>query len=100
MNRSSVKRERGGSHSLLVGVFFNVNDIVGHGLVGQLVQDGTDWVEASLHYEQLGLGLFLTHTKHIKAKVNMIRGQEGHPSDADPRREMAKIRLIWHRSHH
>lgn len=45
--------------SLLVGVFLDINEVVSHGLVGQLMQDGADGVKTSLHYQQLGLGLSL-----------------------------------------
>lgn len=36
-----------------------MNEIVGHGLVGQLVQDGGHRIKASVDYQQLGLGLLL-----------------------------------------
>lgn len=60
---------------LLVCVTLDVNEVVGHGLVGKLMQDGADGVKTSFHYQQLGLGLSLvggggtdmktnTHTHH------------------------------------
>lgn len=45
--------------NLLVGVILDVDEVVGHGLVGELMQDGADWVKASLHYQQLCLSLSL-----------------------------------------
>lgn len=44
---------------LLVGVALDINAVVSHGLVGQLVQDGADGVKPSLHDQQLGLSLSL-----------------------------------------
>lgn len=44
---------------LRVCVILDVNEVVGHGLVGQLMQDGADGVKASFHYQQLGLSLCL-----------------------------------------
>lgn len=44
---------------LLVGVILDVDEVVGHGLVGELMQDGADWVKAPLHDQQLCLGLSL-----------------------------------------
>lgn len=36
---------------LLVGVVLDINEIISHGLVGQLMQDGADGVKTSLHYQ-------------------------------------------------
>lgn len=44
---------------LLVGVILDINEVISHGLVGQLMQDRGDGVKTSLHYQQLGLGLSL-----------------------------------------
>lgn len=43
----------------LVGVVLDVNEVVGHGLVRQLVQDGAHGVKIPVYYQQLGLGLSL-----------------------------------------
>lgn len=44
---------------LLVGVILDVDEVISHGLVGELMQDGADRVKAPLHYQQLCLGLSL-----------------------------------------
>lgn len=36
---------------LLVGVVLDINEVISHGLVGQLMQDGADGVKTSLHYQ-------------------------------------------------
>lgn len=36
---------------LLVGVVLDINEVISHGLVGQLMQDGADRVKTSLHYQ-------------------------------------------------
>lgn len=51
------------SWDLLVGVILDIDEVISHGLVGELMQDGADWVKASLHYEQLCLGLSLVINK-------------------------------------
>lgn len=45
--------------ALLVGVILDIDEVVSHGLVGQLMQDWADWVKASLQYQQLCLCLSL-----------------------------------------
>ena len=66
---------------LLVGFFLNVDEVVGHGLVGELVEDGADGVEASLHYQQLGLGLLLSQSEtNTQADVTKVREEEGRTS--------------------
>ena len=64
----------------------NVDEVVGHGLVGELVEDGTDGVEASLHYQQLGLGLLLSQSEtNTPADITKVREEEGrkggHPGE-------------------
>lgn len=44
---------------LLVGVILDIDKVVNHGLVGQLMQDWADWVKTSLQYQQLCLCLSL-----------------------------------------
>lgn len=48
-----------GGKDLLVRVVLNINKVVGHGLVGELVEDGAHRVETSFHNQQLGLSLLL-----------------------------------------
>lgn len=45
--------------TLLVGVILDINEVISHGLVGQLMQEWTDWVKTSLQYQQLCLRLSL-----------------------------------------
>lgn len=49
---------------LLVGVILDIDEVISHGLVGQLMQDRADGVKTSLHYQQLGLGLSLVMGKY------------------------------------
>lgn len=44
---------------LRVGIILDINQVVGHGLVCQLVQDGADGIKVSVYNQQLGLGFFL-----------------------------------------
>lgn len=52
-------RQKRKAGDLLVGVILNVDEVISHGLVGELMQDGADWVKAPLHYQQLCLGFSL-----------------------------------------
>lgn len=45
--------------TLLVGVILDIDEVVSHGLVGQLMQEWTDRVKTSLQYQQLCLRLSL-----------------------------------------
>lgn len=36
---------------LLVGVVLDFDEVISHGLVGELMQDGADGVKTSLHYQ-------------------------------------------------
>ena len=45
--------------ALLVGVILDIDKVVNHGLVGQLMQEWADRVKTSLQYQQLCMGLSL-----------------------------------------
>lgn len=45
--------------ALLVRVILDINEVVSHGLVGQLMQEWADWVKTSLQNQQLCLCLSL-----------------------------------------
>lgn len=47
------------SKNLRVCVILNIKEVVGHGLVGEFMEDGAYRVKTSFHYQQLGLSLFL-----------------------------------------
>lgn len=53
------------SWDLLVGVILDIDEVISHGLVGELMQDGADWVKPSLHYQQLCLGLSLSDKQSL-----------------------------------
>lgn len=57
--------------ALLVGVVLDIDKVVNHGLVGQLVQEWADRVKTSLQYQQLSLCLSL-ETESCKLNLSIM----------------------------